>query len=71
MNTLWYVERAGVIRMGDTNIEIRLMNDWSQPHRYEVRWNERVVDHCCTLDFAKMQAEKWFRDLEEMGFYRG
>ena len=70
MNTFWYVEQAGVIRMGDTNIEIHLLSEWTH-HRFEVRWNGRVIDRTWALDSAKSQAEKWFRDLKEMGFYLG
>jgi hypothetical protein len=70
MNTLWYVDTPGVMRLGDTNIEIHLLSEWTN-NRFEVRWNNRVVERSWTLDMAKLSAEKWFRDLKEMGFYRG
>lgn len=71
MNTLWYADTPGVMRLGDTNISVHLLDvNWSQAHRFEVRWNQRVVDKSETLAFAKMQAEKWLKDLKELGFYR-
>ena len=70
MNTLWYVDTPGVMRLDDTNIEIHLLSEWTT-NRFEVRWNGRVVDRSWTLDMAKISAEKWSRDLKEMGFYRG
>lgn len=43
MNTLWYADTPGVLRLGDTNIEIHLLSQWTT-NRFEVRWNDRVVD---------------------------
>lgn len=70
MNTLWYADKPGVMRLGDTNIEIHLLSQWTT-NRFEVWWIDRVVDRSWTLDEAKMSAEKWLQDLKELGFYRG
>lgn len=71
MNTLWYADTPGVLRLGDTNISVHLMDNWGMGNRFEVRWNDRVVDRSYGLENAKHHAEKWFQDLKELGFYRG
>jgi hypothetical protein len=70
MNTLWYADTPGVLRLGDTDISVHLMDNWGMGNRFEVRWNDRVVDRSYGLENAKHHAEKWLQDLLELGFYR-
>jgi hypothetical protein len=70
-STEWTVVAPGVIELPTTGITIQLMSDWSIGHRYQVMWNHREISRTATLDFAKLEAQKWLTDLQELGFYRG
>ncbi len=63
----WTVLSPGVIELPTTGITIQLMPDWSTGHRYRVVWNHREVSRTATLDFAKLEAQKWLRELLDMG----
>ncbi len=66
-STEWTVVSPGVITLPTTGITIQLMPDWSTGHRYRVMWNHREVSRTATLDFAKLEAQKWLRELLDMG----
>jgi hypothetical protein len=66
-STEWTVVSPGVITLPTTGITIQLMPDWSTGHRYRVMWNHREVSRSATLDFAKLEAQKWLRELLDMG----
>lgn len=66
-NIAWTVITPGVIELPTTGITIELMADWSTGHRYKVMWNYREVSRSATLDFAKLEAQKWLRELLTMG----
>ena len=57
----------GVITLPTTGVTIQLMSDWSTGHRYRVVWNHREISRTATLDFAKLEAQKWLRELLDMG----
>ncbi len=61
------VVSPGVITLPTTGITIQLMPDWSTGHRYRVMWNHREVSRSATLDFANLEAQKWLRELLDMG----
>ncbi len=66
-STEWTVLSPGVIELPTTGVTIHLMPDWSTGHRYRVMWNHREVSRTATLDFAKLEAQKWLRELLDMG----
>lgn len=63
----WAVVAPGVITLPTTGVTIQLMPDWSTGHRYQVMWNHREISRTATLDFAKLEAQKWLRELLDMG----
>lgn len=63
----WAVVAPGVITLPTTGVTIQLMPDWSTGHRYRVVWNHREISRTATLDFAKLEAQKWLRELLDMG----
>jgi hypothetical protein len=66
-STEWTVVSPGVIELPTTGITIQLMPNWSTGHRYQVMWNHREISRTATLDFAKLEAQQWLRELLAMG----
>ena len=66
-STEWTVVSPGVIELPTTGITIQLMPNWSTGHGYQVMWNHREISRTATLDFAKLEAQQWLRELLAMG----
>ena len=65
--TQWHVVSPGEIWLPTTELTIRLRDNWENAHRYQILWQGKTVGESMTLDYAKLVARDWLRELLSMG----